>query len=328
MTARPAEAPASFNPLVLPVNFGWLPAGFSENQPSPDEFPTSRGPLGVTPTQVSFGASAHDGRGLSVTVAARGAAVDPWTSSTGETAVTAAAPDINGRPAKWIAGGLEWEYAKGGWATLITGGETNQEAKAAWGHQCKLDIANKAELAKQDCAPYAPQSAALRALLEKVASNLTWTEQPFTFPYQFTHSLPTGWTVGDVTGNFVNGRLIAGDMHLGPVTSPGAQFNTDDAVDIQAYSSSTTHTYCSGLGPTTQFDTYNGVKWGIESDHSSAMACSGTPVDDHGGSVSVGFDPNTVHGNPLGAAGVKAVLPLLKFFGPSPAGWTTSPLAK
>ena len=121
------------------------------------------------------------------------------------------------------------------------------------------------------------------------------------------------------------GRLIAGDMHLGPVTSPGAQFNTDDALDIQAYSSSTTHTYCSGLGPTTQFDTYNGVKRGIESDHSSAMACSGTPVDDHGGSVSVGFDPNTVRGNPLGAAGVKAVLPLLKFFGPSPEGWTTSP---
>jgi hypothetical protein len=58
------------------------------------------------------------------------------------------------------------------------------------------------------------------------------------------------------------------------------------------------------------------------------MACSGNPVDDHGGSVSVGFDPNTVHGNPLGAAGVKAVLPLLKFFGPSPAGWTTSPLAR
>jgi hypothetical protein len=55
--------------------------------------------------------------------------------------------------------------------------------------------------------------------------------------------------VGDVTGNFVNGHLIAGDMHLGPVTSPGTQFNTDDALDIQAYSSSTTHTYCSGSVP-------------------------------------------------------------------------------
>src|SRR6202008_4502721 len=31
--AGPAEAPASFNPLVLPVNFGWLPTGFTENQP-------------------------------------------------------------------------------------------------------------------------------------------------------------------------------------------------------------------------------------------------------------------------------------------------------
>jgi hypothetical protein len=327
ITAGPAQAPASFNPLVLPVNFGWLPAGFSENQPSPDEFPVSMGPLGVTPTQVSFGAFAADGRGLAVTVAAGGTAVDPWTGSTGETAVIGTAPDVNGRPAKWIAGGLEWEYATGGWATLITGGETSQEANAAWGRQCKPNIP-KPQIANQNCGPYARQSAQLRALLEKVASNLTWTQQPFTFPYKFTHSLPTGWTVGDVTGNFVNGRLIAGDMFLDPVTSSGAQLNTDNALDIQAYSSGSTHTYCAGLGPTTTFETYNGVKWGIGSANSWAMACSGTPLDEHGGAVSVGFDSNTVHGNPLGVAGVKAVLRLLEFFGPSPADWTTSPLAK
>jgi hypothetical protein len=333
-TERPAEAPASFNPLVLPVNFGWLPAGFSENQPSPDQFTISSGPLGVTPTHVSFGASAADGRGLAVTVAARGASVNPWTSGTGKTAVTGTAPDINGRPAKWIAGGLEWEYANGGWATLITGGDTSQEAQAAWGRHCTMDIpkgnGSKSPIAnpKQNCAPYAPQSAPLRALLEKVASNLTWTPQPFTFPYEFTHPLPAGWTVGNVTGNFVNGRLIAGDMYLDPPTSPGAQLNTDGALDIQSYNSSTTHTYCAGLVPTTRFATYNGVKWGIGADHTSAMACSGTPVDEHGGAVSVGFDPNTVHGSPLGAAGVRAVLPLLKFLGPNPGDWTTSPLAK
>jgi hypothetical protein len=140
---RPSEAPTSFNPLVLPVNFGWLPAGFTENQPSPDEFPSARGPLSVTPKQVMFGASTADGRALEVTVAARGTSVNPWTSGTegnGGTVVTGTAPDINGRPAKWIAAGLEWEYANGGWATLITGGNTRKEARAAWGRYCTVGI--------------------------------------------------------------------------------------------------------------------------------------------------------------------------------------------
>jgi hypothetical protein len=37
--AGPAEAPTSFNPMTLPVNFGWLPAGFTENQPETGELP-------------------------------------------------------------------------------------------------------------------------------------------------------------------------------------------------------------------------------------------------------------------------------------------------
>jgi hypothetical protein len=334
--AGPAEAPASFNPLVLPVNFGWLPAGFSENQPSPDEFPTSRGPLGVTPTQVNFGASTSNGEGLAVTVAARGVSVNPWNSgpaeNPGEMTVTGTAPDINGRPAKWLGGGLEWEYANGGWATLITGGETSKQAQAGWGHYCTMDIPKGSSTSVanpgQTCTAYAPQSAALRAELEKIASSLTWTAQRFTFPYQFTKALPRGWTVGNVTGNFVNGRLTAGDLYLDPVTSSG-RLDTDDALDIQAYTASNTRTYCGAI-PGAYFATYNGVKWQIEQyyhgDNSSAMGCSGTPMNSsRGGSVSVGFDANTVHGDPLGTAGVKVILLLLKFFGPNPANWTTNP---
>jgi hypothetical protein len=44
-TGQPTEAPTSFNPLVLPVNFGWLPSGFTENLPAPGEFPYPRGRL-------------------------------------------------------------------------------------------------------------------------------------------------------------------------------------------------------------------------------------------------------------------------------------------
>jgi hypothetical protein len=91
-TGQPAEAPASFNPLVL---------------------------------------------------------VNPWiggpTGSSAELAVIGSAPDINGHPAKWLADGLGWEYANGGWATILTGGET------------------------------AVRSAALQAELVKVASTLSWT---------------------------------------------------------------------------------------------------------------------------------------------------------
>ena len=116
-TGQPAQAPASFNPLVLPVNFGWLPAGFTENLPAPGEFPMSQGPLEVMTTQVTFGASTPGGEGLQVTVAARGVKVNPWiggeTSSPAQLAFIGSAPDINGHPAKWLAGGLEWSTRPG-----------------------------------------------------------------------------------------------------------------------------------------------------------------------------------------------------------------------
>jgi hypothetical protein len=133
-TGQPAGAPASFNPLVLPLNFGWLPSGFTENLPAPGEFPTSQGPLEVMTTQVSFGASTPGGEGLQVTVAARGVKVNPWiggpTGSSAELAVIGSAPDINGHPAKWLAGGLEWEYANGGWATILTAATRSSDGNA------------------------------------------------------------------------------------------------------------------------------------------------------------------------------------------------------
>lgn len=338
------EAPVSFDPLVLPVNVGWLPAGFTENQFSPDEFPTSRGPLEVTATQVSLGASASDGRGLALTVAARGVAVKPWSIGNEETrAVIGPAPDVNGHPAKWIDGGLEWEYAKGGWAALITGGNSSQQAKAGWGRYCTLDVpkgngtgtATPIANPKQTCAPNAQPSAQLRAVLEKVAGSLTWTPQRFTFPYKFTGPLPTGWTVGDVSGNFVNGRLTAGDTHLYPPTATGARSrgNSLGTLDIQAYADSSAHSSCAAMSEA-QFVTYNGVKWQVGSDKGShpdylswATACSGTPVDSHGGAVGLGFDSMTAQENQAGLEAIREILPLMKFFAANPADWTTHPLA-
>ena len=50
---------------------------------------------------------------------------------------------------------LEWQHANGGWAVLLTGGETAAQAQAA----------------------------TLQADLVKVASNLSWTPTPFKFAY-------------------------------------------------------------------------------------------------------------------------------------------------
>jgi hypothetical protein len=350
-TAQPAEAPASFNPLVLPVNFGWLPAGFTENLPAPGEFPMSQGPLEVMTTQVSFGASTPGGQGLQVTVAARGVKVNPWIGgakgSSAELAVTGSAPDINGHPAKWLADGLEWEYSNGGWATILTGGETVAQSQAGWGQSCKINISKASSTSTgaatatpvtstmQTCSPLAQQTASLQAELVKVASNLSWTPTPFTFPYEFTKALPQGWTVGNVTGTFVKGRLIASDLELYSAAISGTHSlgDADNVLDIQAWSDSSEHSFCPAM-PDSYFATYNGVKWQIGNSgttkpdlESWATACT-APVDAHGGAAGVGFVTYSAKNNQIGQAAMKAIVPIIKFFPANPADWTTSPLAK
>ena len=336
-TAQPTEAPASFNPLVLPVNFGWLPAGFTENQLETGEFSGAGGQIGVTATQASFGASAADGRGFTVTVDARGAKGNPRMTSmatetlgTEETTVTGTAPDINGRPAKWLADGVAWEYANGGWATILAGGLTKAQAQEGWGGYCIPDVpkGTKSPIAdpKMTCAPYT-QSAQLRAVLEKVASNLTWTPQPFAFPFRFTRALPSGWTVSEVTGEFVNGRLTSVQTNFVPKGAP----NSKDPLNIQAFSAGNTAD-CAGFAFSgTTFATYNGVTWAIQADHAAATACAGARMSKKSsGSVGIGFEQDTIAylPTPLGPSGVKVILPMFQFLGMNPANWTTSPLAK
>jgi hypothetical protein len=311
-SGAPAEAPASFNPLVLPVNFGWLPAGFSENQPGTDEFPMSQGPLEVMTTQVSFGASTPGGEGLQVTVAARGVKVSPWigggTGSSAELKVIAAAPDINGRPAKWLAGGLEWQYANGGLAVLLTGGET------------------------------AAQAAALQAELVKVASNLSWTPTPFKFAYKFTQALPQGWTPGSVTGAFVKGVLTSSQLDLYSVVLNVAHplGDDDETLDISSSADPNVQTFCQNMPG---YDaTYNGVKWvidmgakGIGAGYIPTWSSSATPCPDplgKHGSSGVGITTDSAADNQVGESGLAAILPIIKFLPANPAAWTTSPLAK
>jgi hypothetical protein len=350
-TGQPAEAPASFNPLVLPVNFGWLPSGFTENLSAPGEFPISQGPLEVMTTQVNFGASTPGGEGLQVMVAARGVKVDPriggGTGSSAELAVIGSAPDIHGHPAKWLAGGLEWEYAKGGWATIFTGGETVAQSQAGWGQNCKINIPKASSTSTgtatptavtggmQTCSPLAQRTATLRAELVKVASNLSWTPTPFTFPYEFTTALPQGWTVGSVTGTFVKGRLISSELDLDSAAIPVAHPMGDEynLIDIQAWSDPSEHSFCPPMSDS-YFASYNGVKWQIGNsgttkpdDESWATACT-APVDAHGGSAGMGFDTYSAKNSQIGQAAMKAIVPTIKFFPANPTDWTTSPLAK
>jgi hypothetical protein len=313
-TKQPAEAPASFNPLELPVNFGWLPAGFSENEPGTGEFPMSQGPLEVMTTQVSFGASTPGGEGLQVTVAARGVKVSPWigggTDGSAKLKVIGTAPDINGRPARWLAGGLEWQYANGGWAVLLTGGETAAQAQAA----------------------------TRQAELVKVAGNLSWTPTPFKFAYKFTQALPQGWTPGSVTGAFVNGVLTASQLDLYSVVLNVAHplGDDDETLDISGSVDPSEQTFCQnmpGYGAT-----YNGVKWviemgakGIGAGYVPTWTSSATPCPDplgKHGSSGVSITTDSAADNRVGEAGLAAILPIIKFLPANPAGWTTSPLAR
>ncbi len=154
----------------------------------------------------------------------------------------------------------------------------------------------------------------------------TWAQQSFTFPYQFSPALPTGWTVGEVTGEFVNGRLTSVETTLVPRDAP----NTKDPLNIQAFSSGDTAD-CAGFAFSgTTFATYNGVTWAIQADHSAAIACAGARMSKKStGTVGMGFEQDRVAylPTPLGPSGVKVLLPLFKFLGTNPANWTTNPFA-
>ena len=349
----PAEAPASFNPLVLPVNFGWLPAGFSQDQPGTGEFSMFQGPLEVMTKQVSFGASTPAGEGLQVTVAARGVKVSPWigggTGSSAELKVTGTAPDINGHPARWLADGLEWEYAAGGWATLVTGGQSAAQAQAGWGQNCRINIPKASATATgaatatpvtsgmETCSPLTQQTATLQAELAKVAGNLSWTPTPFKFAYKFTQALPQGWTPGSVTGAFVNGVLTASqlDLYSAVLNVAHPLGDDDETLDISGSVDPNEQTSCQNMPG---YDaTYNGVKWVIETGAkgigagyiptwtSSATPCP-DPLGKHGSS-GVGITTDSAADNQVGEAGLMAILPIIKFLPANPAGWTTSPLA-
>ena len=350
----PTEAPASFNPLVLPVNFGWLPAGFSENQPGTGVFPTSQGPLEVMTTQVSFGASTPGGEGLQVTVAARGVTVSPWnggrTGGSAELKVIGTAPDINGHPAKWLAGGLEWEYAAGGWATLLTGGETAAQARAGWGRDCRINIPKASATSTGaataapvtsgmvTCSPLPQRSASLQAELVKVASDLSWTPTPFKFAYKFTRALPPGWTPGSVTGTFVDGVLTASqlDLYSAVLNVAHPLGDDDETLDISGSVDPDMQTFCQNMPG---YDaTYNGMKWlidmgakGIGAGHIPTWTSSATPCPDplgKHGSSGVFITTDSAADNQVGQAGLTAILPIIKFLPANPDTWTTSPLAK
>jgi hypothetical protein len=344
ITPAPAVAPKSFNPLELPVNFGWLPNGFTENG-SIGSFSMAAGPLEVMTNQVYFGASSASGEGLQVTVAARGDALSQWigggTGSSAELKVVGTAPDIDGRPAKWLAGGLEWEYATGGWASLITGGESAAQAQAGWGQSCKFTggtqvgngvVAN----ATATCSPIPQKTAALEAELVKVASNMSWKPTPFTFPFKFTQALPAGWTPGNDTGTFVNGVLTSSQLGLyssvldvqHTLGDPDESLNISGGVDPSA------ETFCQNLPGTDA--TYNGVKYvltmgqkGIGAGYIPTWTSSATPCPDpmgkHGQS-SISITTDAASDNQVGEAGLEAILPIITFI-TNQADWTTSPLA-
>jgi hypothetical protein len=306
-TSRPPKvAPAAFTPFSLPVRFGWLPAGYSQDGTA------------VSRWLIDARASRPGYQNIILIVFPRSNGFEDLGKVTGP------APDVDGRPAWWLSGGgLEWEYAPGGWAAIgvdmlgmTSGGRSLPPSQQEQDYQ-------------------------------KIAEGLVWKAQPILFPFKLTHALPAGWTVQNVAAAYDGKYLIASD---GISAAPASDaFTGDEDLTIGA-----SHTplsqetdLCEVGSPVPRYTTADGVSWEIvhqsPPDGSSGgsladaapvdRACAQSLVD--GLAASIAFYPEGLGGGTsdlpgaaeLGSNGAATVLSWLRFLGPSPAGWTDDPLA-
>ncbi len=182
-----AAAPRRFNPLVPYASLGWLPAGESVSSGATGRvgmFLTAgsgshvrwqlwvyaRGKCRLTTQRVPAGSSTRPSRREPFLICYNGARAST------DVPLTGSAPAVNGRRAFWASGSMIWEYARGGWAELMsrtTTGNPGQEA---------LQIARGAEFGT--------------------------STQPIVFALQLTRA-PASWQVSETTFVRRGGALFA-----------------------------------------------------------------------------------------------------------------------
>jgi hypothetical protein len=327
--------------LTLPATFGWLPAGFSPLKasiiPTPAEVTSASGKEVMTTSKtdnqelISAG-TADQSRDVNLNVIEG--------KQSGITYNTVTAPDVNGKPAKWFGGGIEWEYAPGEWAILMATGNVS----AGWTGVKTL------------AGPVTPATTPTQTKtdLYKIATHIQWGKHQFQFPYQFTHDLPSPWAPVSTSGQYTDGHLVATIVRLGLST---ASFSSDILdIDVQPFSSKAPT--CTGPSSQTHYIEADGVQWKYQAQDdyatepvaNSATAskyapvqglCSVGPVDGQSVQLLLNLDkvtetwkgniPTSVTNTPnpgvseIGSGGVKTMLSWMKFLGSTPATWTTNP---
>ncbi len=178
---QPAPAPAQFNPLELPANFGWLPSFWNSGGASVEETPTFM-VVNLVHSQT-------------LKVSPRGWYPDPslYASTRGPfpgVATDPKAPAVNGQPAYWDGNGIMWQYAPGAWAYLYAAGNVQGRSGRALDEKMASTV-------------------------------LFGQHQPLYAPFQLTHGLPAGWQATETDSVLTNGRLLLWQLEAGPAAKPG-----------------------------------------------------------------------------------------------------------
>jgi hypothetical protein len=351
------SAPEWFNPLAPYASFGWLPSGFSES--AANSIDIGNGIASGTDFVSREAAAPVAGHLLYLTVSARGACqvvaanllrqvragkVVPVSCDDDGFAATGVAPDVGGRPAVWInySGGIAWEYAPGAWASLGTSitpaADEPHSRRAAAERGWVVTPRTSADRRARGMTPaqvraaikkggLIPPSATTLALLVRVASHVRYGQTaPLAFPFRLTGALPNGWRLTQVSFGVSGGRLIGNGVEAGPVADPTALSVGGSTMPVP--------TGCNFVTGQSSYVTRLGGQWVYrvldETDKQWQSLCASGVVNGVAG-VEVSMDMNTPGSNaPLpGSAelgGVLGVLTRLRFLGPHPAAWTTTPL--
>jgi hypothetical protein len=224
----PMTVPHRFSLRTPYASLGWLPAGFVGGQ-----YNQSTSELDVTAT-----APVSDGRALLLAVHSAGSC--RLTMSAVLTVMGTRykfhralscgaplggrAPDVNGAPAYWTAfhGSLAWEYGRDAWAIL------SPMANPGICVHCAAypDLKGWYYVLPRNGHPAAPQSAAARSLLLKMASAVRFGTKPPVYTGFKLSDLPASWRplqAGSLSSFAIfDGRLVNEGWSAGPAVDPSA----------------------------------------------------------------------------------------------------------
>jgi hypothetical protein len=290
-------APASFDPLAIYAAFGWLPAGFSvDNPPTPQ-----------TATQSLANASGPNGQSIALTVfAARQCSFTGpfWSPPKGTFQFTDGGKHKRYLHSRLYPGGLLCN-----WGPQPLPGPILPAGYLVAGHPAYTmldDNGHPTALAWQyarDGWAVAQWSGPRPAQLTEVAARVRYrSDLRLPFPFRLT-GIPAGWRVAGAGSQVEGGKLTGYVLYLGP---------SQDPQGITVLIEPSYPDGCVNIGGETQSVSFDGAAGVLRT--AGQEACFGSL---HGMNVYVSSDQ---------AGGALGLLRHVQVLGPDPANWTTRPL--